>query len=176
MLNKNYFIIEFQRVRALVIVNIFVDCFGLFCLLLLGQCLILNCFCFSIFLSSFFLFSFFLSFDPCFRFAFSICFSFLILSNSARSSVFFFAYSIAFSFLIFSNTDFPSWFCFLSFFKLNPNPRRNQSCEHCRESGNFPNCVHWHVFYFMCLRRVNSFYATFQSSVMLCITIQRDVM
>ena len=23
------------------------------------------------------------------------------------------------------------------------------SCEHCRESRNFPNCVHWHVFYFM---------------------------
>ena len=115
MLNKNYFIIELQRIRALVIVNIFVDCFVLFCLLPLGQCLILNCFCFSIFLSSFVLFSFFLSFDPCFRFAFSICFSFLILSNSARSSVFFFAYSIAFSFLIFANTGFPSCCCFLSF-------------------------------------------------------------
>ena len=28
-------------------------------------------------------------------------------------------------------------------------PRRDQSCEHCRESLNFPNCVHWHVLYFM---------------------------
>ena len=37
-------------------------------------------------------------------------------------------------------------------------PRRDQSCEHCRESRNFANCVHWHVFYFMCLRRVNSFF------------------
>ena len=114
MLNKNYFISELQRIRALVIVNIFVDCFGLFCLLPLCQCSILNCFCFWIFLSSFVLFSSFLSFDPCFRFAFSICFSFLILSNSARSSVFFFDYSIAF-FLIFANTGFPSCCCFLSF-------------------------------------------------------------
>ena len=24
-------------------------------------------------------------------------------------------------------------------------PRRDQSCEHCRESRNFPNCVHWHI-------------------------------
>ena len=29
------------------------------------------------------------------------------------------------------------------------NPRRDQSCEHCRESRNLPNCVHWHVLYFM---------------------------
>ena len=28
-------------------------------------------------------------------------------------------------------------------------PRRDQSCEHCLESRNFPNCVHWHVFYSM---------------------------
>ena len=28
-------------------------------------------------------------------------------------------------------------------------PRRDQSCEHCRESRNFPNCVHWHECYFM---------------------------
>ena len=28
-------------------------------------------------------------------------------------------------------------------------PRRDQFCEHCRESRNFPNCVHWHAFYFM---------------------------
>ena len=28
-------------------------------------------------------------------------------------------------------------------------PRRDQSYEHYRESRNFPNCVHWHVFYFM---------------------------
>ena len=25
----------------------------------------------------------------------------------------------------------------------------DQSCEHCRESLNFQNCVHLHIFYFM---------------------------
>ena len=33
--------------------------------------------------------------------------------------------------------------------KAETKPRRDQSCEHCRESRNFPNCVHWHIFYFM---------------------------
>ena len=32
--------------------------------------------------------------------------------------------------------------------KAKTKPRRGQSCEHCRESRNFPNYVHWHVFYF----------------------------
>ena len=32
--------------------------------------------------------------------------------------------------------------------KSETKPRRDQSCEYCRESRNFPNCVHWHVFYF----------------------------
>ena len=36
--------------------------------------------------------------------------------------------------------------------KAETNPRRDQSCEHCRESRNFPNCVHWHIFYFMWFR------------------------
>ena len=31
--------------------------------------------------------------------------------------------------------------------------------EHCRESRNFPNCVDWHVFYFMWLRCGYEFYA-----------------
>ena len=26
--------------------------------------------------------------------------------------------------------------------KAETNPRRDRSCEHCRESRNFPNCVH----------------------------------
>ena len=43
------------------------------------------------------------------------------------------------------------------------------------ESRNYPNCEHWHIFYFMCLRRENSFYATVESSVMLCIMIQTNV-
>ena len=33
--------------------------------------------------------------------------------------------------------------------KAETKLRRDQSCEHCRESRNFPNCVHWDVFYFM---------------------------
>ena len=33
--------------------------------------------------------------------------------------------------------------------KAETNPRRDQYCEHCRESLNVPNCVHWHIFYFM---------------------------
>ena len=56
------------------------------------------------------------------------------------------------------------------------NPRHDQSCEHCRKSRNFPNSVHWHVFYFMCLRRVNLFFATGKSSAMLCTELQRNEM
>ena len=41
--------------------------------------------------------------------------------------------------------------------KAETKPRRDQSCEHCRVSRSFPNCVHWHVFYFMWLRCVFEF-------------------
>ena len=33
--------------------------------------------------------------------------------------------------------------------KAETKPRRNQSCELGRESRDFPNRVHWHVFFFM---------------------------
>ena len=40
---------------------------------------------------------------------------------------------------------------------VETKPRRDQFCEHCRESRNFPNRVHWHVLYFMWLLCVYEF-------------------
>ena len=34
------------------------------------------------------------------------------------------------------------------------------------ECRNYPNCVHWHIFYFMCHRRAKPFFATFNSRAM----------
>ena len=42
--------------------------------------------------------------------------------------------------------------------KAETNPRRDQSCEHCRESRNVPNCVHWHIFYFYIVFLCNGIY------------------
>ena len=36
-------------------------------------------------------------------------------------------------------------------------PRRDQSCDISSESCNYLNCMHWHILYFMRLRRIYEF-------------------